>query len=704
MKVFSGVLVYILFTFIDFSFTLDSKSYDIHCGALLTQRDNSSVAIGALSNDNFCDCILSQGTIDVEESLTSACSFYTVGKRVFHCKQDIGTEPKMIFGSQLSDGICDCCDGSDEDSAQNGGVECADMCEKNSVQAKRSALLWHRTVQAGKNKRQDLLNALEMKRRKELDAYSDLEEQIKELKMLHLKLRIYLDAETPRENKERFRLLRERLANCVMGISERCEFFHIGFFDEDELMDYEIPDKLKHMRKPRVAVVHTVAELAYMKELTGTARVRSSLCEAVHILRDDTHKICTSTGELVAFLDSPYGKHATTKIKPHETTLFGRFLDEGEYGYMMGALAIGEFLSFLMLPVTGVMYSVSLCLDYGREKMWETVAACNISTNSTIPQLVQRACIGVVNAHTPGTMESSVLQYLDPSSFSVTSRLYDRLEPLTIWPYRIARLFWYAPQLYYQYYLTDASNAVPPRRMCCLLRAGIDSARREISSFVARLQDENAAREAIKAADAIATEQGSKLVDDRSKSKRSRDNGKNEPAFEMIDYGLRKEWEAVKTTCLEKRLGLYDYKFCFFKEITQGDTLLGRFSSWGTRQADTEAQETPKAKMKSKHRKKPAGKKSIMESAWVSDGLDTLGLKGRASGGDSAGKEVSRNDSYYTSQVRIRPALILFIATYSLTHPFIRSFNIRASPAISIHLHTVEGLRRRCPLCRTQEA
>lgn len=68
-------------------------------------------------NDNFCDC-------GDDEPLTSACSSYSTKITKFNCIDKRYIE-ETIFGSRVNDGICDCCDGSDEDVS----IGCVNRCD-----------------------------------------------------------------------------------------------------------------------------------------------------------------------------------------------------------------------------------------------------------------------------------------------------------------------------------------------------------------------------------------------------------------------------------------------------------------------------------------------------------------------------------------------------------------------------------------------
>lgn len=70
-----------------------------------------------VQNDDYCDC-------GNDEPETNACSFYTSDQ--FHCKSQIFQNQKIPL-SRVNDGICDCCDGSDENVA----------CENDCIERER---------------------------------------------------------------------------------------------------------------------------------------------------------------------------------------------------------------------------------------------------------------------------------------------------------------------------------------------------------------------------------------------------------------------------------------------------------------------------------------------------------------------------------------------------------------------------------------
>jgi protein kinase C substrate 80K-H len=83
---------------------------------LFVQAMSVSVSSGQF-NDDYCDS--NDGT---DETTTSACA--GVSRRSYEC---IGDYEKLIPISRVGDGICDCCDGSDEINSA-WPITCANTC------------------------------------------------------------------------------------------------------------------------------------------------------------------------------------------------------------------------------------------------------------------------------------------------------------------------------------------------------------------------------------------------------------------------------------------------------------------------------------------------------------------------------------------------------------------------------------------------
>jgi hypothetical protein len=133
-------------------------------------------------------------------------------------------------------------------------------------------------------------------------------------------------------------------------------------------------------------------------------------------------------------------------------------------------------------------------------------------------------------------------------------------------------------------------------RHACILREGIKVARHEISRITQHLVDLSNSTTAQTQQPQSQSVYGEEEEDDTfgsgKKSVKSRRNAAKRAAASSssgsnkgveVDYGLQGEWEAVKDMCIESNglLGGYSYKLCFFGELKQGSTLIGKYASWG---------------------------------------------------------------------------------------------------------------------------
>mmetsp|Transcript_22273 Transcript_22273/g.61568 ORF Transcript_22273/g.61568 Transcript_22273/m.61568 type:complete len:326 (+) Transcript_22273:71-1048(+) len=83
---------------------VDPSQAALYAGPTFTCKDGSKTIPIERVNDGYCDCFLDGS----DEPGTPACySGY------FWC-QNLGFEPQLLSTSFVDDGVCDCCDGSDE--------------------------------------------------------------------------------------------------------------------------------------------------------------------------------------------------------------------------------------------------------------------------------------------------------------------------------------------------------------------------------------------------------------------------------------------------------------------------------------------------------------------------------------------------------------------------------------------------------------
>ena len=161
----------------------------------------------SIQNDDYCDDVHSGS----DESQTAACSWYVPNLR-FKCTAH---NNETIPISRVGDGICDCCSGKDEPS----GV-CPDLCEQAVMDAKYKALEWHRHIQKGGLKRQEMINVMRRKKIRDTRSLESMRSDLKTIKKMTLKMRYYQRFEHPKETRGHFKLLREREYHCISGKEE----------------------------------------------------------------------------------------------------------------------------------------------------------------------------------------------------------------------------------------------------------------------------------------------------------------------------------------------------------------------------------------------------------------------------------------------------------------------------------------------------
>ncbi|KAH0906603.1 hypothetical protein HID58_038430 [Brassica napus] len=184
---------------------LDEKYYksssEIKC------KDGSKRFTRAQLNDDFCDCadgtdepgssfirLVSVDIIKFEAFIlcTSACPN---GK--FYCR-NAGHSPLVLFSSRVNDGICDCCDGSDE---YDGKVACSNTCWEAGKAARENL-----------KKKIDTYNQGVVIRRKEIEqAKVGLEKDEAELKKLKIEQKILKGlVQQLKERKEQIEKIEEK--------------------------------------------------------------------------------------------------------------------------------------------------------------------------------------------------------------------------------------------------------------------------------------------------------------------------------------------------------------------------------------------------------------------------------------------------------------------------------------------------------------
>ena len=587
-----------------------------------------------VENDDFCDD-LQRGR---DETRTSACSGVADSLIEFRCGTSNSTRIPL---SRVGDGVCDCCDGSDEvrDS-------CPDICAKQQMDAKMKALSWHRFVQTGARKRQEMVNSMRRKKTREVKNLETLRQDFANVRKVSLDLRYWLRYEESKEAKKHFELLRERELRCISGLDLYCDYWQPRYFSQDEMWIENAPDGYMASTRDRVSKPKSRRETDYRASLSALERVRSTTCDAPDIMPDENLKIHVTVGEYLAFQSTPGGQ-AMRKRGPQQhrkDTLFVKFLEGGPNGPVHGLLAVGEVLSMVLLPVSLPVYGVYYAVEALWEYAWQAVETCaessgsrsrsrsgnsdssagasdNSSSSVVLPAVLSQVCLLANQTRVPGTVPFEVLQLLDYTSYSFPMRIMDNyISPALQGPYLVARLMWRAPIMYMDYYFLWRYLDLPPSRHCCLLRTAIDNAHSEMERLKDRIKEENDLLLSLAEAEAelggaaqmdgedmlMEAEANARIADEEfldpekkvnvfdyfmrknaqkrhaaESRQKEREREKKARKRAIIDYGDGGDYEALKNLCVSREVHGVRWEVCFYKTVTADSSLVGMWSSWG---------------------------------------------------------------------------------------------------------------------------
>ena len=433
-------------------------------------------------------------------------------------------------------------------------------------------------------------------------SFSTLKNEKIELQNLILELQTLQLGEDYWEERARWELLQERENSCATGKKEVCaNFFNSSFYSIYELSESVfIPSRKARKTGARIKNVIPEQEIRELNNAVGIERVKKSLCLVEDLLPEEDMRIYANLFEYLDYMRTPGGQLLQNRredIKFNEG-LLSAYLDKGSKGFLHLNIMIFEIISLLLSPILLPIHGVFLAFDYVGTLTWLYIKstaqdAKTISTPST-RSLWQKLCVTLSQTQEPDSSVAIFFSFFDYTQYSFLMNIQDSLYPLygpPIWAYNIMI---HAPYVYFDYYIRGKSSSLPQRRNSCLLRSGIETIRNELKVLAEKIETQEEMRrlqQEVREESGLGDldgDAGSVDSDSSGSNKKRRKNlaqkNKNrnkKKSPEVRDLGPGGIWEVVKDSCLESTFGDYKYKFCYFGDIKQDKTLLGKFNRWG---------------------------------------------------------------------------------------------------------------------------
>ncbi len=503
----------------------------------------------------------------------------------------------MVYSISNTIGICDCCDGADENESPFE-VNCPNTCTEQLQALRKQTLEEYMKISSGLQAKNELINLMKRKKLREEQSFNSLVLELEETEKLYYQMRVFSSQESWKESQMQFSYIRKRVRECADQALPHCDVFGEGlsstvlddtalpvsiFGEEEEYLDLDSPTQPSisenNSGKEEEAKKKARERETVRKEtMTALQRIQSSYCSYIEqdvrgLLFEENPRIHKSVQQYLTYSVGKGGiadrkRERQVDVIRRTNTLFGPYLDNGDEGKILGLQVMceifGLFLSPLIVPLS---YLSNYCLQL-QTAFWLRMKNCLQSETDC-----SNWTISLAKSLREGGSLSRVLDALDYTQYNFLVRLSQEWSPLT------TRLRWYStlvqqtPFYYYHYYISPIlsrkkDETLPVKRDACTLREGIRVAEEEITALKDKINDRKREEEM---KNRILAEKES--CDDEEVCQSGPGS--------VIDYSPDGSWEALSDTCLEKQIGQYSYKFCFFRSAYQGNTHLGSFQNWG---------------------------------------------------------------------------------------------------------------------------
>ena len=416
-------------------------------------------------------------------------------------------------------------------------------------------------------------------------------------------MKLFLTEEIKIENVLRFQLLREREIKCADGHGMFCDIFKEGYFDSAELVQYTGENNKNNRRNNEK--FHTIEDNTNTgkESESGMLRVKSVICDSIHLLPDENSHVFEHLGEYMNFLQSSAGPiyFKSSYEKTRKNPYFRQFSETENKSFFYPKFFTAEFFGIVFSPIT---YGYEMAEYYVKKNtriLYDVFEKNSNSTDTENTEISPEPYSSIVkfyeyvyNTYYEPNKEMMIRNYpqlIDNISIyykmlivpDILNSVYTDLE----WTIKI---MFQTRKLYYGFYYEKLHEKLPCRRHACLLRNGIKTIEEEIIKIDKKLNDELELQklennENINNGNNKSKRKEKKLARDKRREDELDDQNSNIDSnltFENVDFGPLNSWEASKGVCIQGMFGEYDYQFCFFDRFKQGKTLLGTFINWGT--------------------------------------------------------------------------------------------------------------------------
>nr|CCA24761.1 glucosidase 2 subunit beta putative [Albugo laibachii Nc14] len=495
-------------------------------------------------NDDYCDC----EDDGKDEPGTSACSYILEPLGNYHCADD-RYMMQEVHSSKVNDGICDCCDGSDEwlSSQSWKSTSCPQTCANIAFESKKTASNYLDFVRKGHERRQLDLHGPIQEAYKNIQLTIEKEKhEIGKLQALKKKVEVYKEHEERVEALRILELAKESPPNPVEGENktESSTEFNIGeemsisndpnedstkFTQESHGEDYfkksdSLPD-LDRKETEKLDLDLDLAPITIPVEKSDGTKI--SLFDYIH------------EQEKITYIFSPaHEAQDEAEVKPQQ---IGSALQlNWRFTYLIILRTSGLLFSPIRALVEFVFFAPSMVLDLMVDS--ELVEDWNL-TSLLLRHILKRFYTDTLEKELH--IDSTETLYGVPEFFGTHRFGYTTIICTS---------------------LSDANSML--RQKC------------------ARSSDSEAA---IKSPEAESLRQILSHIDQElDRHKKVYESHLN--AFNQ-DFGPQREFSLLRNGCLKSHVGSYTYKFCAFQEVLQDQVNLGSFTNWD-HSTDPEAQYT----------------------------------------------------------------------------------------------------------------